>query len=416
MSPASGLKVVTLAVAAEQLGWDYSYETRMLKLGPSTSGFLDGDLIVSGSGDPSLSLDAGMIFEAWAERLKALGVRSLSGRIIGDDGAFDDETIGHGWMWDDLDQAYSAGVGALQLNVDATIMTVSPGATAGEPATIALASEGSGLTVRSHVVTGAAGGAARIKSRRLPGAAVLDVAGTIPLESTPVQLRVAVANPTLYFVTELKKALVAGGIEVRGEAIDIDDVSDRQRLQDAVPLMVHRSPPLAELADTLMKLSQNQYAETLLKTLGAQSGKATFEAGLQVERDVLQSWGVAPSGLLLADGSGLSRYNLITPQAMVDVLTHVYDDPRLRAPFEAALPVVGVTGTLTGRLTGTAAVGTVRAKSGSMRNVRSISGYMNSGGGEPLVFTLMANNYNIASSEIDRVFDGILMRLAAWQR
>jgi D-alanyl-D-alanine carboxypeptidase/D-alanyl-D-alanine-endopeptidase (penicillin-binding protein 4) len=165
-----------------------------------------------------------------------------------------------------------------------------------------------------------------------------------------------------------------------------------------------------------MKLSQNQYAETLVKTLGAQAGDATFEGGRKVVNDVLHSWGVPASDVVLADGSGLSRYNLITAEALVTVLSHVYSDPRLNQPFEASLPVAGQAGTLADRLKDTPTVGSIRAKTGSMTNVRSLAGYMQTGNGEPVVFAIIANNYGIPGSEIDRVADAILLQIARFTR
>ena len=158
---------------------------------------------------------------------------------------------------------------------------------------------------------------------------------------------------------------------MRGEAVDIDDL-DGGPDAGITPLFSHRSPPLSQLADTLMKVSQNQYAETLLKTLGAQAGSPTFDAGRRVVRETIAAWGVPASEILYADGSGLSRYDLVTAQTLVTILTHVANDARLRPPFEASLPVAGAVGMLSNRLKGTM----VRAKTGSMGNVRSISGYL----------------------------------------
>lgn len=419
LTPASNLKIVTLAAAAERLGWDYTYETQVLGIGAIDFGFLDGDLVVRGSGDPSLTEADGsaqQVFRAWAERLKALGVRSLSGRIIGDDNAFDDESYGAGWMWDDMNEAYSAGVGALQLNMGEALVTVAPGTRAGEPATLTIATEASGLTVRNRVMTGAAGSPAQVITKRIANSAVLDVAGSLPAGGGVVQRRVAVDNQTGYFVSELRKALIANGIEVKGPAVDIDELSEPVRLQDAMPLLAHRSPPLRTLAATLMQLSQNQYAETLLKTLGAQAGSPTFDGGLGVVADVLATWGIAAGQALPADGSGLSRYDIISADVLARVLAHVARDPRLDGPFRASLSVAGMPGMLADRLKGTPAAGQVQAKTGSMRHVRSMSGYARTAAGEPVVFSIIANNFGIPSSEVDRTTDAILLQLFQFVR
>ena len=165
-----------------------------------------------------------------------------------------------------------------------------------------------------------------------------------------------------------------------------------------------------------MTLSQNQYAETFLKSLGAGSGPATFEAGRRVVRETLASWGVQASDIVYADGSGLSRYDLVSAEALVAVLSHVAGDNRLNSLFQASLPVAGVAGTLSNRLTGTIAAGAVRAKTGSMSNVRSISGYLKTADGEPVAFSIIANNYAVPSAEIDRVADAMLLELVEFKR
>ncbi|MGE3178419.1 MAG: D-alanyl-D-alanine carboxypeptidase/D-alanyl-D-alanine-endopeptidase [Vicinamibacterales bacterium] len=419
LTPASTLKVVTLAAAAETLGWNYTYETRVLGLGAIDYGFLDGDLIVAGTGDPSLSEEDGSAqaaFSEWARRLKTAGVQSLSGRVIGDDDAFDDEGLGPGWMWDDLGQGYAAGIGALQVNRDAVRLTVTPAPAPGAPATLELSTESAGLTLRNRVVTTGPGEAARIRTRRPTGGGVLEVWGTVPVDGMPLQRMLAVDNPTQYFVAELRRALMAGGIDIRGPAVDIDAIDQPVRVQDAVPLVVHRSPALSELAGTLMRLSQNQYAETLVKTLGTQGGDPSFDGGRRVIAGRLASWGIPASDVVLADGSGLSRYNLITPAALVSVLSHVDADPALRGPFQAALPVAGGEGTLADRFLGTAAAGLVRAKTGSMTNVRAMAGYTQTAEGEPVAFAILANNYGVPGAEIDRAIDAILLQVVAFRR
>jgi serine-type D-Ala-D-Ala carboxypeptidase/endopeptidase (penicillin-binding protein 4) len=417
--PASNLKIVTLAVAADRLGWDYSYETRVLRRGPIEGDVLNGDLVVAGNGDPSLSEDDGSaqrVFQSWADGLKTLGVRTIAGRIIGDDNVFDDDGFGAGWMWDDMDQSYSAAIGALQVNVDAITVTLTPGASEGTPAKLSLPSDGSGLTFRNRVTTGKAGDPPRIVTRRAANSHLLEVSGTVPPGGVAVQRTVAVGNPTLYYVSILRRTLVASGIEVRGEAVDIDELAREPGDRETVVLFSHRSDPLSRLAETLMTLSQNQYAETFLKSLGAGSEPATFEAGRRVVRETLASWGVQASDIVYADGSGLSRYDLVSAEALVAVLSHVAGDSRLNSLFQASLPVAGVAGTLSNRLTGTIAAGAVRAKTGSMSNVRSISGYLKTADGEPVAFSIIANNYAVPSAEIDRVADAMLLELVEFKR
>ena len=222
-------------------------------------------------------------------------------------------------------------------------------------------------------------------------------------------------NPTLFFVTALRRSLVANGIDVQGPAVDIDDL-DVAPVRVADPLVTYQSPPLSTLATTMMRLSQNLYAETLLKTLGVNGGPGTAESGRTAVRAVLQSWNVDAGGLIQADGSGLSRYNFVTPETMVAILTHVDRDERLRSAFEATLPIAGRDGTLENRMRGTPAEGNARVKTGSLTGVRAMAGYVRSADGETLVFAILANNFQNSSSVINAACDAIVVRLASFRR
>lgn len=418
LMPASNMKIVTLAAAAERLGWEYSYETNLLAAGRIDAGRLDGDLLVVGSGDPSLTdgESSARLFDLWAERLMAMGVRSISGRVIGDDNVFDDEGLGFGWSWDDLLDDYAAGVSALQFNENAVRVTIAPGPAIGDPAIISVAPPNSGLLIDSLLTTAAADAPSRIDAQRLPGSERLTLRGSVPLGSAQGTRVVSVDNPTLFFVSALRTGLIARGIDVRGPAADIDDVRDAPAAADAAAVATYRSPPLSTLAVRLMKASQNLYAETLLKTIGRASGSATFAGGRAAVQTTLQPWGVGASDLIDRDGSGLSRYDFVTPAALVTILTHVARDDRLRAPFEAALPIAGRDGSLSTRMKGTPAEGNARAKTGSMTNVRALSGYVTSADGEPLVWSIIANNFDTAPETITKSADAIVVRLATFRR
>jgi D-alanyl-D-alanine carboxypeptidase/D-alanyl-D-alanine-endopeptidase (penicillin-binding protein 4) len=419
MMPASNMKIVTLAAAAEKLGWDYAYETTVRAAGRIDDGVLIGDLVVVGSGDPSLMASDGSadrVFARWAEQLQAAGVRAIAGRIVGDDNAFDDETLGFGWSWDDLPDDYAAGVGALQLNEDAVRITITSGADAGDSAGVSVATPASGLSIDNNVTTSAAGGSASISVRRLPGSSRLTLRGSIPAGSAPIVTSFAVDNPTLFFVNALRSALIANGIDVRGPAVDIDDLPDAPSSTQMRTLVTYRSPALSALAERLMKASQNQYAETLLKTIGSSAGGATAANGRAAVESTLGAWGVAPNDLIQRDGSGLSRYDYVTPEALVTILTHVDRDPRLSGPFAASLPLAGRDGTLSNRMNGTVAANNARAKTGSMSNVRALSGFVTTADGERVVFSIIANNFDAPAETINRTTDAIVSRVAALRR
>ena len=419
LMPGSTMKVVTLAAAAERLGWDHTFETRLLAQGPIDSGLLSGDLVVVGSGDPSIVYDDGTadgLFANWAEALKARGVREISGRLIGDDNAFDDEALGPGWAWDDLQGRDAAGISGLQFNENTVQATLVPGAAVGVPATVSLQPAGSHLEVDNRLATVAAGTVASIAVRRSPGSNRLELRGSIPIGSEPAVRVVSVDNPTLFFVTALRGALSSAGIEVRGPDADIDDLTDAPPPGEGTVLATYHSPPLSTLATRLMKTSQNLYAETLLKTIGGSGGAPTLEGGRMVATAVLQPWGVGPTGLVQVDGSGLSRYNYITADTLVTILMHVDQDDRLNAPFERSLPIAGRDGTLAARMKGTAAEGNARAKSGTLANVRSLAGYVSTADGEPLVFAIVANNFGTMPELAIAAIDAIVVKLAEFRR
>lgn len=419
--PASNMKVVTLAAAAERLGWDFSYETRLIAVGPIEAGRLDGDLVVVGTGDPSIDDWDGAatrLFQTWAEQVKASGIRSIAGRVVGDDNHFDDGMPGSGWAWDDLDKSFATVVGALQFNENTARLVVTPGIE-GEAPSVEVIPEGSGLEIRNRLTTRAGDGSESITTRRRIGSRELELIGWVPPGAGSIARNASVFNPTLYFVTALRNALVANGIEVRGVAADIDDLSDAPDSGKGLIVASYRSPPLSALARTMMKNSQNLYAETLVHTLGAVDHPVagnTTEIGLTGVRSLMRRWDVPESAVIMADGSGLSRYNLATPAALVAVLAHVFADERSRESFQAALPVAGRDGTLAQRLKGTAAEGNARAKTGAFSNARALSGYVATADDEPLAFSIIANNYGTTSDLVERITDAIVARLAGFRR
>ncbi len=205
---------------------------------------------------------------------------------------------------------------------------------------------------------------------------------------------------------------------MRGAAVDIDDISGGRALSRSIDVAVHRSPPLSTLAIRLMKDSQNQYAETFLKTIAAADRSdvpATAEAGRLAAQKLFESWGIDAGSLIQRDGSGLSRYDYVTAEALTTMLAHLYEDSG-RDAFVATLPVAGEDGTLGARMKGTAADRNVRAKTGSMSNVRGLSGYVNTADGETLAFAILANNFDSPPQLINETEDAIVIALANFSR
>lgn len=419
--PASNMKIVTTAAAAEILGWDHRFTTTLETAAPVVDGVLRGDLFIRGTGDPTISSRNGrangVLFE-WIVALRQAGINEISGRIIGDDQAFDDEGIGDGWSWDYLQYGYAAPVGALQFDENVARMTIAPGATPGEPAIVALPA-GTGYTLLNRAATGEEESETRIDYRRHLTTPVLEVTGSIPAGAPALTRTVAVANPTLYFAQSVKDALVASGIPVHGDAVDYDDIAmelagtngDRRELATT------ESPPLREMAAVLMKVSQNLYAETFVKAIGAaRGGIGTSAGGRAAVRETLTGWGIPPDSYVMYDGSGLSRYNYLSPEMVTAVLERMYRDPRHQRNFLLTLPIAGRDGTIASRMRRTLAEGNAVAKTGSIANVRSLSGYVRTRDGEMLVFSILANDFPIAAATVTWIADLAVEILAAFSR
>jgi D-alanyl-D-alanine carboxypeptidase/D-alanyl-D-alanine-endopeptidase (penicillin-binding protein 4) len=411
MMPASNLKILTLAAAAETLGWDYRFKTTLEARGPTEAGVLKGDLVVRSNGDPTINGRDGRaaaVFREWTSAVAAAGITSVEGRVIGDDQAFDDEGLGAGWAWDYLQYDYAAPVGALEFNENTATLLVAPGNSPGSSPIVSL-SPGSGLTLVNLATTGASGSVDTIDFHRPLDRTVLEVTGSVPIGGAHTQREVAVVNPTVFFVRSLKDALVAAGVPISGEAVDLDDVAAELEVTgdaDVHPLASTESPPLRDIATVMMKVSQNLYAETLLKALGAaRGGLGTAEGGRIAVHAVLQKWGVPDDGYTMSDGSGLSRYNYLTAGTLITVLERMYKDPRHRDAFAATLAVAGKDGTLASRLERTRARGNVVAKTGSISNVRALSGFVRTRDGEVLAFSILANDFAAASATVNYVTD-----------
>jgi D-alanyl-D-alanine carboxypeptidase/D-alanyl-D-alanine-endopeptidase (penicillin-binding protein 4) len=231
---------------------------------------------------------------------------------------------------------------------------------------------------------------------------------------------VAVVNPTAFFAQGLKDALIARGISVSGSAVDYDDIAlelASQPVADPRVIATTQSPPLREIATVLMKVSQNQYAETLLKTLGrSRGGLGTAAGGLRALDSTLNAWGIPEDARVIYDGSGLSRYNYLAPSTITAVLEHMYKEPRHREAFMATLPIGGKDGSISSRFRGTRGEGNVLAKTGSIANVRSLSGYVRTRDGEMLVFSILANDFPIPAATVNYIADVGVEYLANFTR
>ncbi len=419
LHPASNAKLLTLSAAAARLGWEFRFETLVRATAtPDGEGTIHGDLVVVGSGDPTIGrqFGGGQTLAAWAEQLWQLGIRRIDGQVIGDASAFHGTSFGDGWQWDDLPFSYAAPVSALSYNENTAEFVFAPGASDGELARVTSTdAAAAGIDVSNEVRTVASASARRLSIARTPDDPRITVRGEVPLTLAPFKQYFAVQDPALYFARALRSALVARGIVVIGDARSA--VTSPPSSTEGQILIRHASPPLREMAVTLMKSSQNLYAELFLRTLGATRG-GEISNGADVVRDVLGAWGAGSGAVVIGDGSGLSRYNLASAAALDTVLTHMFTSSADRDPWLASLPIAGVDGTLERRMKGTAAEGRVYAKTGTIAYVRALSGYALTADDEWVQFVILANNFagTVTTADVDRISEQAVNLLAGFSR
>lgn len=417
--PASVAKVVSTAGAIDTVGWQYRFETPVRVVGEVRDGVLHGDLLVVGAGDPSIGGRGGRDLGAWVDLLRGAGIQSIDGRIIGIDDAFEEPRPGFAWSWDDLGYTTGALFGALNLAENAVVVTLAPGPSPDAPATLLLSDDAMDVPIVNRVTTTAVGGHQLVWPEMRPGETALTITGTVPMDARPARLRVAAGNPTTWFVRALKRALLAGGVAVTGDAVDADDLptTTRTALMDASvrTVFVYRSAPLTDLIKPALKMSVNLYGEALQRLNSADPGPRTNDQAVEALKTRLIGWGIPPDDVQLVDGSGLSRRDVVTADAVTSVLAHMArrDDA---ATWMDALPLAGVDGTLESRFVGTAAARNLRAKTGTMSNIRSLAGYVRSRDGELLAFTAIANNFEGTGGQATAALDAIGVALADFSR
>ena len=413
--PASVAKIAAVATAAEAVGWDYQFETTIRATGPVTDGVLAGDLLVVGSGDPTIGGRAGEDLSTWAAALKAAGIRRIEGRIIGDDDAIEEPRPQLAWAWDDLGYPTGAIVGALNYAENRMTVTVTPGAAPAAPASLTVDPSAGTRPLANRALTGAPGTAQLLWPEPRPGEPYLTIAGSIPAGAAPARLTVAAGNPTIWFANALRSRLQTQGIEGLGDAGDVDDVMPPPDRARAPVVFTHRSRPLRDIVQPLMKESINLYAEAVMRLNAPRGQPPTNDAALEGFSKRLEAWGVPLMSQQLIDGSGLSRRDTVSAEAVLAILQHMHD-PSGTSAFVAALPVAGVDGTLSGRMRNTPAAGNVRAKTGTMSNIRSMAGYARTRDGETLAFVAMVNNFEGSGAAANQALDTIAVSLASFSR
>lgn len=381
--PASNMKLLTTAAVLGLLGEEFRYETAV--------GMLGADLAVVGDGDPTIGArlsegDPTRHFRDWARRLRAQGVRSVPGDLLLDDSLFDRQYVHPAWPREQLHRDYAAPVGALSLSENCVRVVVHAGTKVGTPARLSLSPHTDVVRLQGTISTIASRSQHVWSAFRRPGDDRISCSGRFWVKAGPAATLVTIENPSLYFGRILARVFREEGIAIRGRIRTAAGL-DRDRLHPRVV----RETPLVPLLAVANKESQNFYAEQLFKTLGAERyGVGSWSTGAQAVFDFLQWRRLPTEGLVVDDGSGLSRNNRLTAWHVTELLRMMAESP-YRKIFRDSFAVAGVDGTLERRLTDARYRGRIHAKTGSLRGVRALSGYAEASDGRQLAFSLLVN-------------------------
>lgn len=396
LMPASNVKMLTSAAAMELLGPDYTYTTTVQSEGVmrGNSGVMDGDLYLTGDGDPTMLAED---YESLAAQVADAGISRVQGDLVADDTRFDSQRLGPLWSWGDEDFYYSAQISALSVSPNedydagTVIIDTTPGANAGDAAEVSVIPETDYITIDNQATTTEAGGTTSLSITRERASNTWTVSGTIAADTDNYRVWRAVWEPTGKAAAVFAKALQDHGVEVHG------DIRTGEPTPEGAELVAsHESMTVTELLNPFMKLSNNGHGEVLLKTIADEvEGVGTWPTGAGAISDYLQTVGMSGEANL-RDGSGLSRGNQIPAGEFASFL-HEVQDAEWFEDWYAEFPIACagermIGGTLNARMCDTPAEGNVHAKTGSLTGVTALSGYVTDADGRDLVFSLLFNN------------------------
>ncbi len=406
MMTASNLKLLTSAAALCEIGPDFRYSTKLMADQPwRPDGVLEGNLTLLGSGDPVFDSTG---LKALIEDCKKRGLRSVNGGINADTGVFDRSPYGWGWALDYLSDYYAAPAGGLNYHKNVVNITVKPGKVVGSPAEVTLDPQSVRMRISNSVTTGPAGSKLNINRDRDFSGTVVTVSGSIAVDAKVdgPQDTVAVLDPAQYTADVFKSELETARVKVSGLA------RKGSASKGAVQVAEYLSKPLSAILVDLNKWSDNLIAECLLRTLGAQKKlNGSISAGLNAADVFFKKAGLDEEGINMADGSGLSRLDMVSCENFVRLLTYMYSHKYGKYWIDS-LPVAGVDGTLRNRMKGTTAQGNLKAKTGFIGYVSSLSGYITTASGQPLAVSIIFNNKTGGVSQCIRAENDICVYLA----
>ncbi len=411
--PASNMKLFTSALALLRLGPDRRFITQVVREA-------GGDLAICGSGDPSLSGRAfpyqkdapaapGLkAIEDLADQVVASGVTRVDGDVVGDDRLYPWAPYAPSWTQDDALRDYGAPVSALTVNENAMALIIRPGARAGDPVELSIEPALEYYAIDQRMITVARGGEAKVRIARQAGSRQILVWGSVPAGHAAVVETLAVDDPALYAAYALHDALTRRGVSIMGRAVARHRLATEDYEAPSGTVVATRtSPPLVDLLQVMDKVSQNLFAELMLREVGrVERHMATREAGVEELGAMLVEMGGAKDEARLEDGSGLSRNALVTPRLMTRLLTNLYGG-KYREEWMSLLPAGGEDGTLRHRLCCVMDGRGIRAKTGSLSRALALSGYADSKTRGRLAFSILVNDFSTPVSEVRQWIDKI---------
>ncbi|MFM6105180.1 MAG: D-alanyl-D-alanine carboxypeptidase/D-alanyl-D-alanine-endopeptidase [Sphaerospermopsis kisseleviana] len=400
--PASNTKLFTTAAALQKLGANFRIRTSVYQDS-------EGILRVVGRGDPSFKNEQLTIL---AKQLYQKGIREIN-QLIADDSYFQGEVVHPSWQWEDVQSYYGAPVNSLIVNENASVITFLP-QEIGKPLKIKWSNplDAYNWQIENNAITTPENEPGDVEVYRDLKGQILRITGKLPVNSEPDITAIAVFDPAQNFLQNFRLTLTKSGIKVNRTSVNNGGNNEQE-------IAAVESPPLSELLVETNVNSNNLYTEVLLRSLADKQqlakNKNTADLGLQALKNTLTELGIEPNSYKIVDGSGLSRKNLISPEALVQLL-QVMSKSSQAEVFRASLPVAGVSGTLKNRFLNTSAQGIVQAKTGTMMGVVSLSGYVNVPNYETLVFSIMVNQSEQPASVVRKAMDEIVVLLTQLKR
>lgn len=385
--PCSALKMITGAAALHELGVDFRFETKLLTDGKIENKVLKGNLYLQGSGDPELAFED---LEELTFQLKLLDIQQIEGDLYADNTLFDGVSQGPGWMWDEGANYWNSPMDALTVGHSCTDVWVRPAEKAGRAPTVYLHPKTDYVKLSNTAVTTAEVNNLLVERRWLQKENVIEISGEVVSGSEPAHFKVPVEDPHMYTAHVFHSILTRAGLVLKGA------IAAKGTPEGARVLATHESRPLSLIVETMMKSSDNLFADCLFKKVGQSrfGAPGTWQKGSKAIRDFLAvTVGLNVEKLVVLDGSGLSRYNLISPHHFTSFLTWMHGQFDCNSEFAAALPISGVNGTLKDRMTEEDLIGRIRAKTGTMTGLSSLCGYVTTKEGETLAFSILQNGF-----------------------